>query len=325
MSALFKRIALSVAMLFMPFAATPGHAATYPDRAVKIIVPFAPGGATDYIARVIAEKLGARLGQPFVVENRAGAGGVVGTEAALRSPADGYTLLIASRSYTANPAIIKVKFDPVRDVVPIVNMVIAPSVFLVSKDTPANSLGELVAYAKGNPGKLFYASQGTGSITHISTEAFLASTGIKMEHVPYKGVGPALTALAAGEAQVLVTDPGASQPLVTAGKVKLLAVSGDQRLAQYPEVPTAVEQGFPQFGSYGSWQGLFAPAGTPAEAVDILNKTVNEILQTPEMSELLADRFAMPIGGSSADFAASVKADIRYYGDIARKLGIEAQ
>ncbi|MFT0546088.1 Bug family tripartite tricarboxylate transporter substrate binding protein [Allopusillimonas ginsengisoli] len=297
----------------------------YPAKPVRIFVPFAPGGATDYIARVIAEKLSTRLGQTFVVENRPGAGGAIGAEAALRSPPDGYTLLIASASYTVNPAVIKLKFDPVEDAQPVVNLVVAPSVFLVSKETPVATLGELVAYAKANPDKLNYATQGTGSITHVTTEAFLASTSTKMVHVPYKGVGPALNALAANEVQVLFTDPGAAQGLAKAGKIKLLAVAGNRRLEQFPEVQTAAEAGLPQLSNYGSWQGMFAPKGTPVAIVDVLNKNVNAILSSPEMVGIIRARFALPVGGTSADFAARVKSDIQRYGDIARRIGIEPQ
>ncbi|MPS29884.1 MAG: tripartite tricarboxylate transporter substrate binding protein [Alcaligenaceae bacterium] len=297
----------------------------YPTKPVRIIVPFAAGGPTDYIARLVAEKLATALGQPFIVENRLGAGGVVGAEAALRSPPDGYTLLVASASYAVNPALMKMSFDAANDVQPVINMVVGSTVFAAHAGTPFNTLGEMVAYAKANPGKLNYATQGAGSITHVTTEAFLAATGITATHIPYKGIGPALTALASGEVQFVLPDYGAARALVTAGKVKILAVAGNRRLAELPNVPTAAEAGFPQTASSGSWQGMFAPKNTPPEVVDTLNREINRILRNKEVVEQLGARYAEPVGGTPDAFGAQVKADIARFGTVVRTVGIKAE
>ncbi|GAA4338358.1 tripartite tricarboxylate transporter substrate binding protein BugE [Pigmentiphaga soli] len=299
--------------------------AAYPAQTVRIVVPFAPGGATDYIARLVAQRLTQRLGQSFVVENRAGAGGVVGAEAALRAPPDGGTILVASASYAVNPALMKLSFDPIRDARPVINMVFAPSVFTVTAGMPIKTLGELVAYAKANPGKLAYATQGMGSITHVSTESFLNTTGVRMIHVPYRGMGPALTAIAAGEVQVLISDPGAAQPVAATGKIRLLAVAGERRLEQFPDVPTVGEAGFPQLANYGSWQGMFVPRGTPQAIVETLNRQVNDILRSADVQQELGKRFATPLGGTPEEFAQRVSADIERYGALVRKMNIKAE
>jgi tripartite-type tricarboxylate transporter receptor subunit TctC len=298
---------------------------SYPTKPVRIVVPFAAGGPTDYIARLVAEKLSMRLGQTFFVDNKLGAGGVVGAEAALRAPPDGYTLLVASSSYAVNPALMKMSFDAATDVQPVINMVVGSTVFAANANTPFNTLGELVTYAKANPNKLYYSTQGVGSITHVLTESFLSATQIKITHVPYKGIGPALTALASGEVQFLLPDFGAALPLATAGKIKILAVVGNKRLTQFPNVPTATEAGFPQMASAGSWQGMFAPKGTPLAIVDTLNREVNAILQSPEVVEQLAARYAVPVGGTPAEFSARVTADIQRFGDVVRTVGIKAE
>lgn len=299
-------------------------APAYPTKPVKIIVPFAPGGPTDYIARLVAEKLGARLGQSFYVENRLGAGGVVGADAALRSPPDGHTLLVASVSYAVNPALMKMTFDPVKDAEPVVNLVLGTTVFAANANAPFNTLPELIAYAKANPDKLSYSTQGVGSVTHVATEAFLADQKIQITHIPYKGIGPALTALAAGEVQLSLPDYGAAQALVTAGKVKVLAVAGNKRVSQLPNVPTAPETGIKMVSS-GSWQGMFAPKGTPKAIVDKLNQEINEILKSKDVVDTLTPRYAVPVGGTSAEFADQVKSDIQRYGDVVRSANIKAE
>ncbi len=316
-------IAVAAALLAAPSAFAQGTPA-YPTRPVKIIVPFAPGGPTDYIARLVAEKLGARLGQSFYVENRLGAGGVVGADAALRSPPDGYTLLVASVSYAVNPALMKMSFDPVKDAEPVVNLVLGTTVFAANANAPFNTLPEMVAYARANPDKLSYSTQGVGSVTHVATEAFLADQKIKITHIPYKGIGPALTALAAGEVEVSLPDYGAAQALVTAGKVKVLAVAGNKRVPQLPNVPTAPEAGIKMVSS-GSWQGMFAPKGTPKPIVDKLNQEINEILKSKDVADTLTARFAVPVGGASTEFAEQVKSDIQRYGDVVRSANIKAE
>lgn len=244
--------------------ADPGAAGAqgrYPSKPVRIVVPFAAGGATDFVARFLADRLTRRTGQPFIVDNRVGAGGVIGIQSVYSSPPDGYTLLVASGSYAVNPAVMKLPYDSVRDAAPVVNATFGPVGFVVHPSLPANTLGELIAHLKANPGKLNYGSAVMGNVTHLAMEAFQADTGTSMTHAPYKGMAPAFTGLAGGEVQVALTDIGSAQALVSAG--------GSKRLAQFPNVPTTAESGYPQLIA-GVWQGMFAPAGTPQGVIDEL-------------------------------------------------------
>lgn len=321
-----KRIVLCAAVLAVCVA---GSAAaqqdSYPARPVKIIVPFPPGGATDYVARFVGDKLTQRLGKPFIIENRTGAGGMLGADAAAKSPADGYTLFVASASYAVIPSLMKLPYDPVRDLVPVISMVIAPIIVTVNADVPIRSLKELVAYAKANPDKLAYASNGIGSTVHVLTEAFMSNTQTRMMHVPYKGIGPAVSDLVSGQVQVLFTDPGAIHQFVKAGRVRVLAIGGKRRFEQLlPGVPTADEEGFPGL-PLASWQGMFAPRGTPPAIVEKLNGEVNAIFRDKDVVENFAARFATPLGGSPADFGAVIRSDIEAWGTVVRKAGIRVE
>jgi tripartite-type tricarboxylate transporter receptor subunit TctC len=298
---------------------------SYPARPVRIIVPFPGGGATDYIARYVGDKLSQRLGKAFIIENRNGAGGMLGIDAALKSPADGYTLLVSSASYTVLPSLMKLPYDPVRDIAPVINMVIAPLVVTVNAKVPIKSLKELVGYARTNPDKLAYASNGIGSTVHVLTEAFMANTQTKMVHVPYKGIGPAIADLVSGQVQVLFTDPGAVYQFVAAGRVRALAIGGSRRFEQLlPGVPTADEAGYPGL-PLASWQGMFAPKGTPPATVAKLNAEVTAIFRDKDVVEHFAARFATPVGGTPAEFAAQIKSDIETWGSIVRNAGIHAE
>jgi tripartite-type tricarboxylate transporter receptor subunit TctC len=316
---------LAAASLLLAAAPAALHAqARYPSRAVHIVVPFAVGGATDFVARFLADRLTRRLGQPFVVENRVGAGGVIGIQSVLTAPPDGYTLLVASASYAVNPAIMKLPFDPVKDAEPVINATFGPIGFVVHPSLPVNTLGELVAYAKANPGKLNYGSAGIGNTTHLSMEAFLADTGTRMVHAPYKGMAPALLGLAGGEVQVGMTDIGSAVALVKAGRIRMIAMGGNHRLPQFPDVPTTSEAGYPQLLA-GAWQGMFAPRGTPPTVVAELNTAINEILHDKEATEQLSAHFQSPVGGTPAEFGATVKSDIEKFAEVARKANIKPE
>lgn len=323
MKKIFHALAASVLLFCAAFA----HAASpsnYPDRQVKIIVPFAPGGATDYIARFMAEQLSKRMGKPFIVENRTGAGGIIGIESALKAPADGYTLLVMSASYAVVPSLQKLTIDPVKDAQPVVNMVFGPLAFVVNPKVPVKTLPELVAYAKARPGKLTFASAGIGNTTHVAMEAFLAETHLKMVHSPYRGMAPALMAVASGDAQVILTDVGSALALVSAGKVRMLAIGGNTRFPQIPDIPTVAESGFPNVLA-GSWQGMFAPAGTPPAIVASLNSQINAVLHSPDVANTLAKRFATPIGGSPEQFGATVKSDVQKWAKVVREANIKLE
>lgn len=316
---------LGAALLLLagiPLEAQAQGAARYPTRPVRIVVPFATGGATDFVARFLADRLTRRTGQPFVVDNRVGAGGVIGIQSVLTAPPDGYTLLVASASYAVNPAIMKLPFDPIRDAEPVINVTFGPIGFVVHPSLPVNTLGELVAHARAHPDKLSYGSAGIGNTTHISMEAFLTDTGTRMVHAPYKGMAPALTDLAGGQVQVGMTDIGSAVPLLAAGKIRMIAMGGNQRLAQFPNVPTTAEAGYPKLLA-GAWQGMFAPHGTPAFVINELNMQINEILRDKEAVEQLTARFQTPIGGTAAAFGATVKADIEKFSEVARKANIK--
>ena len=321
MQHLLSAVILALAAIAPVAAQTPA----YPARPVKILVPFPPGGATDYVARYVAEKLTQRLGQSFIAENRTGAGGMLAADAAAKATPDGYTLFVSSASYTVLPSLMKLPYDPVRDLVPVINMVIAPIAVTVNADVPIKSMRELVAHAKANPDKLAYASNGVGSTVHVLTEAFMVNTQTKMVHIPYKGIGPAIADLVSGQVQVLFTDPGAVQQFVKAGRVRALAIGGKRRFESLlPGVPTADEAGYPGL-PLASWQGMFAPRGTPPAVIAKLNAEVNAIFSDPAVVEHFASRLATPVGGSAAEFAETVKTDIESWGAIVRNAGIKAE
>jgi len=303
---------LLAALSVLPLARTVGAqdgATTYPNRTVRIIVPFGAGGGTDYFARSLAQQLSTRLGQSFVVDNRLGAGGSVGAEVVQHAPADGYTLLFTSNSFTVNAVMSNVPYDAVTDFVPVVHYVNAPLIVVVNPTLPVQTMDELVAYAKANPGKLFFGSSGVGGIAHLAVEDFMLKTGTKMTHVPYKGIAFANTALMTNEVQVVFTDTGAVAPQIYAGQVRALAVGGRQRFKQLPAVPTAAEAGMPWL-KLDIWYGLLAPRGTPPAIVDKLNGATAAALRSPELVAALATRFADPVATSAQTFAATVKSDV---------------
>jgi tripartite-type tricarboxylate transporter receptor subunit TctC len=296
----------------------------YPAKAVRMIVPFAPGGGADFFGRVLAEKLATRLGQSFVIDNRGGAGGAVGTEVAAKAAPDGYTLVFVSNGYSVSPAVSKVAYDPLKDLAPIARVVDTSMVVAAHPSVPATDLKGLVAYAKENPGKLSFGSSGVGGIAHLATEEFLISAGIKMVHVPYKGTGPANTALIGGEIQVNVGDIGAIVQMIRAGRVKALAVGSQSRSKLLPSVPSAAESGYPD-SKFGIWYGLLAPRGTPAAIISRLNREVNAVLATPEVIDTFTARFAVPAGGSPDEFAGNIKADYEFWKRFSDRTGLKVE
>ena len=245
------------------------QAQTYPAKPIHLIVPFAPGGGTDITARYVAQRLSERLGKPVLVENKPSAGGMIGAESGIKAAPDGYTLVMISSSYSVNPALYKLSYDPIADISPIVQVSEGPELVLVNPGLPANSLTELIALAKQKPGTISFASAGQGSITHMAAEFLCTTAGIKMLHVPYKGTGPALTDSIAGQTQVFVTSPSGALPHVRAGRLRVLAVTTATRSASLPEVPTVAESGFPGF-EVVNWYGLIGPKGLPSATVERL-------------------------------------------------------
>ena len=279
---LLKPALLTLAASTIAITNATAQEAAYPQRPISLIVSAAPGGTTDLAARMIADPLSKELGQPVVVENKPGASGGIAAQQVLRAKPDGYTLLLQYSGYQViTPSIEKVSWDPVKDFTPVANVLSAPQLLVVKKDLPVNSLKELVQYAKDNPGKLNYASSGTGALQHVATEQLNQMAGIKTTHVPYKGTGPALTDLLAGVVDLTITTPPPLLPHVKSGALKALAVTSKEPLPSLPNVPTAATAGYPDW-LVSSWFAMYGPKGVPSDVVQRLNAAIEKIMATPE-------------------------------------------
>jgi len=305
------------------FAAGTSFSQTYPAKPVRIIAPFAPGGGTDFIARLVAQKLTERLGQQVIVENKPGAGGNLGAEFAVKSAPDGYTLLLIAGSYTVNPSIYKLSFDPVNDISPIVQLSQGPFVVAVHPSVPAKTLKELIDYARKEPDKLSYASAGSGSITHLASELFLEMAKIKMVHVPYKGTGPALNDTIAGNTQLIFGSVATSLQFIKSGRLRGLAVTTPQRIGAAPELPTVAEAGVPGY-QVVLWHGLVGPKGLPVAVVERINQAANDALKSKDVADLLATDGVAPAGGSPEKFRAVIKSDIERWSGVVKQANIKA-
>ncbi|ALM86122.1 tripartite tricarboxylate transporter substrate binding protein [Bordetella sp. N] len=299
-------------------------AAAYPDRPIRLIVTFVPGGGADLLARYLARALSEDMGQPVIVENRPGAGGMIGVEAGRNTKPDGYTLTLISSSYTVNPSLYRMTFDPVADITPIVQVSRGPLLVVANPDFPPNSLTELVAYAKAHPGAINYASSGEGSVIHLATELFARQAGIRMTHIPYKGGGNAQTDLMAGQVQLYFAATASALPHVAAGKMKALAVTTADRIAALPKVPTIAENGLPGYDAT-LWYGLIGPKNLPADIVEKINASVNRALLTPEAHAKLQADGAEPAGGTAAAFNQAIATGITKWAGIVKDLGIKPE
>ena len=306
-------------------ASPAGAQSDYPSKPVKIIVPSAPGGGTDIAARVLAQHLSQATGQQFFIDNRPGAGNMIGIEAAARSAPDGYTLLMTASTLSINQLTYKkVLYDAVRDFAPISLVVSLPSVLVVHPSVPARSLAELIALAKQKPDQLTYASAGIGTNPHLSMELLKTMTGIEIRHIPYRGVGPALNDLVAGQVGILIAGVLTTKPQVDAGTVRGLAVTGLKRVEGLPDVPTVAEAGVANYEAL-QWYGLLAPAGTPAPIIARLHAETAKAVRSAEMKERLAADGADPVGNTPAEFAAHIKEEMRKWAEVARAAKIEPQ
>lgn len=322
----FRRAALRAGVALWLAAATCVAALAqpaYPNRPVRIIVPSTPAGVLDNVARTLALRLGDHLGQPIVIDNKGGAGGNIGAEAAARSPADGHTLFIGfNATHGANLALFgELSYDPVADFAPISLLAAVPNIISVTPALPVGSLAELVALAKAKPGRLSYASSGNGTSTHLAAELFKAAAGIDIAHIPYKGSAPAVTDVIAGQVPVLVDSVASSAAQVKAGKLRALATTSPKRLLVLPDLPTVAESGYPGFQST-AWVGLLAPAGTPEAVVEQINAAVLKVMALPETRERMAG-FGAEITTSTPDeFAAHIRSEMAKLGKVIRDANI---
>ena len=300
-------------------------AQTYPTKPVKIVVPSAPGGGTDIVARLLAQSFSKALGQNFIVENKPGAGNLIGIETVARAPADGYTLLFVASPLVLNPILFKkVNYDPIKDFSPISLAATAPNILVVHPSTPATNVKEWVELAHKGQNKLSYASAGVGTSPHMSMELFNAMAGIQTLHIPYKGTTPAVTDLLGGQVNAMFSNALTVMPHIQSGKLRALAVSGNRRLELLPDVPTVMEAGIAQYVSL-QWYGLLAPAGSPPAVIQTINREMVKALQSKDIKDKLASEGAEPAGSTPAEFANLIKSDFDKWSKVAKSSGIEPQ
>ena len=320
------RIARLAAALAAPlFALGIACAQDWPAKPVKVIVPFPPGGGTDTVARPLAAKLSQVLGQQFVIDNRGGAGGTIGAAVAAKSPPDGYTVLLYSvHGAVAQSAFRNLPYDLEKDLVPVTTAAIFPDVLVAASRVPAKTLPELIAYAKANPGKINCGSAGNGTSRHLSCEMFKLAGGFEATHVPYKGTGPATTALLAGEVDYIFEALGSASAFIRAGNVRAIAVTSPRRSPSFPEIPTAIESGLPGF-EITSWYGLWVPAGTPRAIVDKLRAAVVKAFEDPEMKELWFKLGAEPGGATPEEFRDLVSRDVAKWARVVKEAKVSVE
>jgi tripartite-type tricarboxylate transporter receptor subunit TctC len=300
-------------------------AQSYPSHSIKLIVPFPPAGATDIVGRIVAQKLGERLGQPVVVENRPGAGGSLGSDLAAKAAPDGYTILIATSStHSIGPVLQKLPYDPIKDFAPITHVANIPNVLVVSPKLPVKNLSDLVNLAKSQPGKLKFASSGIGTIVHLNGELFKMIARVDMVHVPYKGTQLAAPDIANGNIAMLVDSLASALPNIRNGNARPLALNAPKRSALLPEIPTFAEAGMPEFDLY-TWFGMFAPAGTPAEVVARLQRETVAALKAPDLLERFDAVGAEPVGSTPGEFVERIRSDARKWGEVIRTANVKAQ
>lgn len=311
---------IAAAAAMAPFA----HAQTYPTKPIRIIVGASPGGGTDFIARLVGHKLGESLGQQVIVDNRPGAGSTLGYELGVRAAPDGYTFTMITPSWSINPSLYPIKFDPVTDYTPVVLVARGPFVIVVHPSLPARTTRELVALAKAKPGEITYGSSGQGAIVHLATELFLHTAGVKMSHVPYKGGGPALTDLIAGHISVVFATPQAGLPQVKAGRVRAIAVTTPERVAAAPEVPTAAESGVPGY-EVTNWHGMIGPKGLPRAVVERLNAEMNKAIKGKDLEEKFQANGVAAAGGNPEVLYELIRREIGQWRKAVTAAGVKIQ
>ena len=317
-------LSLLTALTLLLTLAGSAAAQDYPTKPVPLIIPFPPGGSNDVVGRMIATQLGERLGKQVVVDNRGGAGGVLGTEVAAGAAPDGYTILVVSLAYTVNPWLYKLKYDPLKSFVPVAMLASGANVLTVHPSVPVNSLTELIALAKQKPGELNYASAGAGSFQHLGSELFKLMAGVDIVHVPFKGGGPAMIDVVGGHSQVLVSSLVQTGAHIRSGKLKALGVGSAKRSALFPDIPTIAEAGVPGY-EMANWWGILAPAGTPQPIVDKLAKEIGVVLSTPETQKHFAAEGAEVVQKTPAEFAAFIEAELAKWQRVVKDAKIKAE
>ena len=315
-----------VASLLGLVAASAFAQGDYPSRAIRMVVDTSPGGLTDILGRMAAEGLARELGRQVVVENKAGASGNVAIEFVVKSPPDGYTLMICAGGNVVIKPFLEhsLAFDPLADLVPVFNVAEAPHILVVPGTLPVKDLSDFISYAKANPGKVYYGSAGTGSPPHLAVAQFAHLADLRLVHVPYKGVGPAIPDLVAGRLQLMSMSYGSARPYLKSGALKALAAGSKRRLAGLPEVPTSAEAGLPAW-EMSAWFGIFAPKDTSSEIVRVLNAKLQNVMDDPSTKQRLLDLGAEPLGGPAPLFAERVRADYRLWGQVVRDSGIKLE
>lgn len=301
------------------------EAQVFPSRPIRIVVPYAPGGGADTVARLLAPKLQDALGQTVLIDNKPGAGGVIGDDTVAKAPPDGHTLLLGAFAHAVNPSLLpRMPFRTPDDFAPISLLVVVPDLLVVTPSLPAQSVAELIALAKAQPGKLSYGSSGNGTAQHLAAELFKARTGADIQHVPYKGGGPALVDVAAGHVQMLFGNMSSALPQAQAGRVRAMAVTSPKRSPAAPDVPTIAESGVPGYDMY-EWNALLAPAGTPAAVIQRVQQEAAKALRAPDVVARLATLGAEPVGSTPAELAAFLRTELAKWADIVKSAGIKVE
>jgi len=312
-----------IGILLVVLASAALGAEEYPARSVRVIVPFAPGGGTDIVARILGQQLSQKLGQSFVIENRPAGSGIVGADLVAKAPADGYTLLFAFSSLSSSAKLFShLPYDPIRDFAPVALATTSPLLAVVPASLPAKNVAEFIAHAKAHPGKLNYGSSGPGSSPHLATELFLSMTGTQMAHIAYKGIAPAITALLADEVQFSLVPIAVGMPHVRSGKLRALGVAGLARSSAAPDLPTIAESGLPGFEVIGFF-GVLAPAGTAREGVARLNGEINKVLARPDIREKFASQALDPANRTAEQFTDYIKSEAGKWGKLIQEAGVK--
>jgi tripartite-type tricarboxylate transporter receptor subunit TctC len=321
-----KFIGFAVVFCALLSGCVDARAQAFPSKPLRLIVPFAPGGTTDVLARIIAQKLSTSMGQSVIVDNRPGANGNIGTDVAAKSPGDGYTLVMSFDGTMAiNPNIYKnMPFDPKKDLAPVANIAQVPLLIVVHPSLKANTIEEFIALVKASPGRINYSSAGHGSTGHLTGELLKARANIDMTHIPYKGGGQAMQDVLAGEIQMLITALPTAEPYLAGGRLRALAFTSAMRVARLPNVPTLAQSGFPGF-DVTSWYGILAPASTPPDLVRKLNGEIVDALAQKDIQDRFSALGIEPVGGSPAQFAATINADMARWATVVKKAGIHIE